>query len=223
MALAIRPGYSTVRQLLGAVAPPLCVSCGRHAGRTEPLCAACRADLRWLGPRPARASGVELWAPLAYEGPARALVAALKFRGATGVAGAIAAQIAATAPDGLLGGTPPPVLVPVPLHPARRRRRGYNQAALIAAALAERTGLGVADCLERSGADVSQVGRGRGARARAIAGAVSVRRGFPLPAQAMLVDDVVTTGATLAACAAALRAAGAREARAVAYARTPGR
>ena len=212
-----------MRRLLAAVAPPLCVSCGRHAGRVEPLCPTCRAELRWLGRRPVCAGTVELWSPLAYEGPVRALVAALKFRGATGVAAVMGAQIAAGAPGEVLGGSPSPVLVPVPLHSARRRRRGYNQAALIAATLAERTGLGMADCLERSGADATQVGRGRGERAHAIAGAVSARPAAPLPARALLIDDVVTTGATLAACAAALRAVGTREVRAVAYARTPGR
>lgn len=222
MALALGTSASGTRRLLEALAPPLCVACGRHAGRAEPLCPACRAELRWLGPRLASARTVELWAPHAYEGPARALVAALKFRGATGIAAVMAAQIAATAPAGLLG-PPPPVLVPVPLHPVRHRRRGYNQAALIAGALAGRTGLGVSDCLERSGGDMTQVGRGRGERAHAIAGAVSVRPGSPLPPRATLVDDVVTTGATLAACAGALHAVGAEEVRALAFARTPGR
>jgi ComF family protein len=203
-----------------ALAPPLCVACARHAGRIEPLCSPCRGALRWLGPDPVRAGGVELWAPLAYEGPARALVTALKFRGTAGVTRTMAAQIAATAPPGTLSGA---VLVPVPLHPARRRRRGYNQAELLVSALAARTGSGVSDCLERTGPDATQVGRGRAQRARAIAGAVTLRQAAPLPGKALLVDDVVTTGATLAACARALTAAGARSVRAIAYARTPGR
>jgi predicted amidophosphoribosyltransferase len=157
------------------------------------------------------------WAPVAYEGPARSLVAALKFHGAAGVADELAGIIAANAPPGLLGGA----LVAVPLHPARLRGRGFNQAALIADALAARTGLARADVLRRAGSQARQVGRDRVARLRGPAGSISADG--PVPARALLVDDVVTTGATLAACAAALRAAGAERVAAVAFARTTGR
>ena len=63
--------------------PPLCWSCGGVARRREPLCLGCRRLLRRLGPEPAVLSGVRAWAPVAYAGPARDLVGALKFRGAT--------------------------------------------------------------------------------------------------------------------------------------------
>jgi ComF family protein len=220
------------RLLLGAIAPPACVACGADPGRAEPICAPCRAGLRWLDPAPVLSAGVELWAPLGYDGAARAMVAALKFRGAGRLAAPMAAQIAAGAPREWLGVPPDPggrvfrvpaVLVPVPLHLARRRRRGFNQAELLASELAARTGLGLSDCLERLGRGTTQVGRTRGQRARAIEGGVAIRLEALLPAHALLVDDVVTTGATLAACAAALRPAGVREVRALAYARTPGR
>jgi predicted amidophosphoribosyltransferase len=165
---------------------------------------------------------VEAWAAVSYDGPARALVRALKFGGAVRVVDAMAAQMAANAPPGLLEGV---TLVPVPLHRARRRRRGFNQAEELAYALGARSGLPVADCLERPGgaARASQVGRGRGDRLTALAGSVRMRAGAPVPLRALLVDDVVTTGATLAACAAALASQGVREVKAVAYARTPGR
>ncbi|CAN5691557.1 ComF family protein [soil metagenome] len=207
------------RLLTEVVAPPACTSCGAEAA-AEPLCGPCRAMLRWLDPEPASAAGVEAWAPLGYDGPARAMVAALKFRGAAGLSRTMAAQIAAVAPPGWLDGG---VLVPVPLHATRLRRRGFNQAELLAAGLADRTGLGVSDCLERRGRGTTQVGRGRGQRAEAIEGAVATRPGALVPARAIVVDDVVTTGATLAACAHALLVSGARSVRAVAYARTPGR
>jgi ComF family protein len=167
------------------------------------------------------AGGVELWAPLAYEGAARALVAGLKFRGALAIAETMAAQIAANVPPAILRDGE---LVPVPLHPARLRRRGFNQAARLAEALSRRTGLPVADCLERAGSPSTQVGRDRRARMRAIEGAVAVRRKTAAPRAALLVDDVVTTGATLAACTAALAPGPGRTVvRALAYARTPGR
>jgi ComF family protein len=210
-------------RLLHALAPPICAGCGAHAGSAEPLCGRCRRQLRWLGPEPAIAAGVPVWAPLAYEGPSRGVVRALKFRGARRAAPAMAAQIAANAPPGWLAGGR---LVPVPLHPARARSRGYNQAERLAAALAPRTGLELSDCLERTGARGTQVGRDRAERLAGIAGRVRFAAGpspRSPPERAVLVDDVVTTGATLAACASALRDRGTREVIAVAYARTPGR
>src|SRR5829696_4240684 len=61
-----------------AVAPPVCVACGAWAGAAEPLCGVCRGRVRWLAADPV--DGV--WAPVAYDGPARRVVAALKFRSA---------------------------------------------------------------------------------------------------------------------------------------------
>ncbi len=197
--------------------PPLCWGCGGLARRREPLCVGCRRLLRRLGPDPVLLCGVPTWAPVAYSGPARDLVRALKFRGATALADAMAAQIAANAPAAMLAG----VLVPVPLHPRRLRRRGYNQAALIAAALARRAGVAVADCLARTGSAATQVGRDRSERRAGPAGSVELRG--QVPDLAVLVDDVATTGATLAACAAVARAAGAYEVTALVFARTIGR
>jgi ComF family protein len=209
-------------RLLSLVAPPLCVACGAAAGVHQPLCRECLGELRWLALEQPAAAGVPAWAALSYEGPARALVRALKFRGAVRLADAMAAQMAANAPPGLFGGRS---LVPVPLHPARRRRRGFNQAEQLARALSRRSGLPLADCLERraGGARATQVGMGRAQRLGALEGSIRLKLGAPLPLRPLLVDDVVTTGSTLAACAAALTRAGVRELGAVVYARTPGR
>jgi predicted amidophosphoribosyltransferase len=173
--------------------------------------------LGFLPRDPVALSGVRVWAPIAYEGPGRDLVRGLKFRGALALAEEMAALVVASAPDGVLGG----VLVPVPLHPARLRRRGFNQAAVLAEAIARRAGLAVADCLRRRDVGPAQVGRGRQARLAGPAG--SIEAVDAVPRQAVIVDDVATTGGTLAACAAALRDAGAAEVAAVAFARTPGR
>jgi predicted amidophosphoribosyltransferase len=205
-----------LRSLVSVVAPPLCVACGASAGRVEPLCARCRAGLRWLPPEPAPYG----WAPLAYEGGARALVRALKFRGAVGLAATMAAQIAATAPDELLDGF---TLVPVPIHPARLRRRGYNQAEWLALELGERRGCPVSVCLERSGTAFSQVGRTRLERMEAIEHSIRIRDGCEVPKRAVVVDDVITTGATIDACLGALFAGGCELAGGLAYARTLGR
>jgi ComF family protein len=215
--------------------PPLCWGCGGVARRREPLCLGCRRLLPRLAPEAVLLCGVPVWAPVAYSGPARDLVRALKFRGATAVADAMAAQMAANAPARLVAAKPaeatpraepaeagaPPVLVPVPLHPWRLRRRGYNQAALIADALARRTGLEVADCLTRSGSAATQVGRDRLERRAGPAGSFEPRGA--VPHRVVLIDDVATTGATLAACAAIARAAGACDVSALVFARTIGR
>jgi ComF family protein len=207
-------------ELLSLVAPPLCWGCGGPARAGEPLCRQCRLGLRWAAPATAEVAGVEVWAPVFYDGPARALVRALKFHGAVAVAETMAAQIVAAAPGGLLSEA---TLVPVPLHPARLRRRGFNQSERLAAAVARRTPAPCSSCLERRGPWAPQVGRGRGDRLAAIRGAVVAGSRGPVPARALLVDDVITTGATLAACSTALRAAGARRVAAIAYARTPAR
>jgi len=219
-------------ELTAALAPPVCLACrAPSTDANAQLCVGCRRALPWLAeprcPRcglpapcgmhcPARDAAFEwAWAPLAYDGPARALVAALKFRGALPLAQLMAAQIAASAPRGLLADA---VLVPVPLHPARRRARGFDQAELIATALAQRGGLPVAMCLRRGGRPTRQLGADRTTR-RAAAELQQLRALGPVPDRAVLVDDVHTTGATFDVCAHALRAAGARHVAAVSYAR----
>jgi ComF family protein len=198
------------------LAPPLCWSCRGPAGRGRALCAGCRSRLRFLSREPFMLLGVRVWAAVAYEGPARDLVRGLKFRGALGLAETLSSFMASAT---LLESATE--LVPVPLHPRRRRRRGFNQAGEIAASLSDRVGVPTVDCLARAGPDRRQMGHDRSARLIGPGGSIVARAGAP--ARPLLVDDVVTTGATLAACARALRHAGAVEVTAVVFARTPGR
>ncbi len=155
------------------------------------------------------------WAPLAYAGPARDLVHTLKFRRAPGVARGMARHIT--------DGVPPYVfaagwtIVPVPAHPGRRRVRGFDHADVLACALAERTGLPVARMLRRRAAAQARQ-RGLGRHARLAGEGLSIEAKGPAGRRILLVDDVRTTGATGAACATALRAAGTTQVVAVSYA-----
>jgi predicted amidophosphoribosyltransferase len=222
-----------LQRLLDLLVVPTCLTCRAPIPAGSPLCRACRAGLAWLpadrcrrcgqpspcGARcPARAAAFShAWAPVAYDGTARALVHALKLRGMTAAADLMAAQIAAGVPPGLLAGA---TLVPVPGHPLRRRRRGFDQAERIATALGHRAALPVVRCLERGNAAPPQAGAGRAQRLRS--GGCAIGVAGAAPERAVLIDDVHTTGATFDACARALRTAGSHAVVAVAYARTLG-
>jgi ComF family protein len=157
-----------------------------------------------------------------FDGSLRLLVHELKYRGRRRVASRLAGLLLEEpAVRRLL--TPGAELVPVPLHPRRRRERGFNQAELLAAALARGSGLAVAPGVLVRRKDTSpQAGLSSAARRRNVSGAFAVRQRPKVVGRTLvLVDDVSTTGATAVACARALRQAGAAEVRLVTVARVP--
>jgi len=193
--------------------PSTCPACGRSCRPDAPLCTRCARRLSAAEPLAGRgAPGLDrAWSSADHEGVARDLVAALKFRRLLPVAELIAKRIEWLAPGDLLSGT----IVPAPTAPLRSLGRGFDPAAEIAAALAELTGLPLDPCLRRRGGG-RQLGR---RRAQRIGHPPRIEARGPAPRSVLLVDDVLTTGATLSACARALREAGAVRVVAVTFTR----
>lgn len=202
--------------VIDALLPPACAACGRVGGV---LCPRCRAAFR----SPADAAdrfigsdaGVVLGqavtvalAALAYEGPVRRALGRLKYAGAARLAEPLA-QAALPTLERLIALSGPATLVPVPVHPARQRERGYNQAALLAGAVARRSGLPQAEPLGRSRETARQHHLDRAARLANLRDAFAMKPGARAPPVAIVMDDILTTSATMEACAAALREGGA--------------
>jgi ComF family protein len=202
--------------LLELFFPDRCVICEGPGGL---LCATCVGRLRPY-PNEGLTPGLDAMAVAwLYDGAVRQAVHSMKYRRRRRVADALADALADAMPA-----PPADALVPVPLHPERLAERGFNQAEELARRLGRRWGLPVcASGLTRARDTGHQARLHRAERRANVAGAfVWAGPGAP-PVRPLLVDDVLTTGSTLAACAEALRAAGAREVRAVALARSLGR
>jgi len=179
-----------------------CVSCRTPFQNRFPLdeqgrCPACRLGLR--GFDAAYSFG-------AYEGVLRQLIHLFKYARIRPLARPLGEYLAAALPRDQRF----ELIVPVPLHWRRRLARGFNQAALLAAAVARRYGVAVAPALRRRRRTPSQAGLSNAQRRANVAGAFVARRKQDLAGRrVLLVDDVMTTGATASACAAALKRAGA--------------
>jgi ComF family protein len=202
--------------LVDLLLPPACAGCGRYGAD---LCRSCRASLhpasdprdRFLAPDSGIVVGDELElavAAFAYEGALRRALSRLKYGGASRLAGPLANAALPALPH-VLSLAERPHLVPVPVHADRLRERGYNQAALLAASLARLTGSPVANLLVRRRPTTQQHRLDRAARLRNLRDAFALQPNARPPPNVVLVDDILTTSATLEACAAVLRAQGA--------------
>jgi ComF family protein len=203
--------------LLDLLLPSACCGCGRLGGL---LCAACRdrfepasnGQHRFLAADPGVVIGQAFllaMAAFSHGGQLRKALERLKYAGARRVATPIAGA-AAPALRQLLIISGPAVLVPVPIHPSRLRHRGYNQAELIAEALGAATSVPVLDLMVRARETTKQHRLDRADRLRNLQDAFVA--GIEPPAgPVIIVDDILTTSATLEACAGVLRQAGSRE------------
>jgi len=215
-----------MQRLLDVLLPPACPGCGTEG---EVICARCRKSLTRRVDEPA---GVPLGLPsrqpagivqlewcAAYNGPARACLHALKYDGERRLVTPLAEIMAARWVRAGIGGD---VLVPVPVHAARRRQRGFDQAELLAVEIGRVLKLPVAMAVTRATKTTAQHALGKSARAANVGHAFAAD--LTLAAQVrgrwvVLVDDLTTTGATFVGCAAVLYESGAVAVSALALAR----
>lgn len=187
------------------------VCCGRCAVPLPvalPQCEACqRTERPWA----------DLWVPFVYTWPIDSLETRFKFAGSLVAGRALAQAWLETGPPPTL----PSLLLPVPLHTGRLRSRGYNQALELARPLGRRLGIPVRhDILRRVKRTRAQSELDAATRARNVRGAFELRR-IPSQSHVALIDDVMTTGATLGECAQVLIDAGVERVDVWALARTP--
>lgn len=205
--------------------PPRCALCASYGSF---LCEACRdglpraegrrCDACWLPLRSDTCEACEehptaltrLRSAYRYEDSLRTLVHAFKFRGQSSLGRSLAALVTGCYEQ---HGLDADVIVPVPLTAARRRDRGYNQAALLAGGVSQATGVSLVEALRRTGKATPQAQSATADQRRSnVVGAFEVARpGDVAEKRILLIDDVATTGATLNACAVELLNAGAAE------------
>jgi len=235
------PVDGTLARIGRALLPPRCLVCGQAGSAGHDLCAACIAALPWNEaccarcglpmPEATPACGRCLRKPppldrviavFRYAFPAAELLPRLKFHQDLAAGRELAAAMRAHIARILDESPPrPQALIAVPLHPSRLRQRGYNQALELARPLASAFAIPLlVDGLRRVRATPAQSELGALARRRNPRGAFAVGDG-KLPAHVALVDDVMTTGATLHECARALRHAGVQRVDAWVAARVP--
>lgn len=199
--------------LLDLFLPPACSGCG---GSGSLLCDSCTralrppfaADDRFVAADAGVVIGDALalaMAAFAYAGPMRRALAALKYSGASRVAPTLARH-ARPAFERLCAITGTAVIVPVPVHAERGRVRGYNQAELLGRSLGRASPI-----LDRVRPTTKQHRLDRAARLANLRDAFRIAPGAMVPRRAIVVDDIITTTATLEACASVLRTAGVDE------------
>lgn len=237
--------YSLAKRVLHFLFPRTCFACGCDLpwNTNSSLCVLCEKDLKPTGPLICRRCGVTLKSggahcyhcraskaktykcsvirsSFAFNASSRGLVHGLKYGGADYLAREMGKRMAVNFckyPELASAET----VMPVPLFPSRRRKRGYNQSALLARAFAKETGLCVDETsLVRTRNTRSQTKLGRKDRLENMTEAFLCRNPTGVKGKViLLVDDVATTGATLEGCAAALKAAGAKKVFAYTFAR----
>ena len=181
--------------------PPLCPGCGGELSGILALCPDCLKS-----PKHSWKAAV---AAMKMEGGAEELVYKFKYRGRPDLARPLGSLMARALES---SGLKPDIIVPTPLHWTRLLARGYNQAELLAGELSRRTGLPLVHALRRTRNTGHQARLARKERLENLKGAFSLADSTPCKNRSiLLVDDVMTTGSTLASASEILQAAGVAE------------
>jgi ComF family protein len=191
---------------IDAIFPKSCVFCGKAvsgADEGDGICAECREELPWYGASETLGSGLTVTAPLKYENAARAALLRFKFNGRTQYAGTFAKLMSVCVGNYYSGDFD--IIAYVPLSFFRRLRRGYNQTKLLAAALSKELGKVPVTAPLKKRSRKANSSLGKSERAENVKNAFAVKRGADIRGKRiLLVDDVLTTGATLTECASVL-------------------
>ena len=209
--MKLKSAFSRLAELLF---PPHCVFCGEVVPAGTQLCARCDAETPCVHAvkrivLPETGKTILCRVPYRYDGKVREAIIRFKFYGKTGSTGFFGGQVAGEFEDGAAGYD---FLTAVPISACRRKRRGYNQSELIARSAAERMGLPYRETLVKTEDNREQHRLSGEERRRNVRGVYA-----PVPNQEisgkriLLVDDIVTTGATLGECVSVLFQAGAKE------------
>ncbi len=193
---------------LDLLVPPRCAGCSLPGSW---LCLDCRNGLE---PLRRSVGGLEITGCGAYAGPLREAIHSAKYGDQPALTEELGMLVATAVAGDLARGAQLDALVPVRLHPARRRERGYDQAMLLATVAAQHTAVPLVAALHRIRGGTAQVRLDRQGRAANVCSAFVGTAGALRGGRVALVDDVATTGATLRDAAAAARACGARAVRA---------
>jgi ComF family protein len=207
-----------LRLALDVIAPRFCPGCDEPIGQGDPFCASCDASIEPIADLAPLDCGLSVVSSGVYGGALARAIQAMKYEDRADLAAPLGRRLAKAFTRADFSGSA--TLVPVPLHPKRLAERGYNQSALIARALGRELGWNVcATALGRRRDTSAQARLGRSQRLHNVDGAL-IERARLDGKHVVLVDDVVTTGATASACKEALERAGAVVLAVAAVART---
>jgi len=211
-----------IKGLVSFIYPPLCEICGiKIANENNNICEKCFNKIITITPPVAiRQNDINIWAVCAYEGTLKECIHLFKYKSRLGLAGPLS-RLMINFTNNYLNLNKFDIIMPVPLHRNRLLERGFNQAELLAKNLSKNSGCAICpNLLKKTKSTRPQTGLSKTKRSENIKNAFKVNKKMPVKDKNILiVDDVLTTGSTIAECADTLLEAGANSVQALVLAR----